>query len=158
MPVIRGERRRRLNLIRHPPRQRERRLATKRCRHETGRRHEQRGVRLHGLRRLIIVHILHVEPAVEPRVRRPAQLVHVAVGNSGGLKRHAVAGAKESVHALVFVEEIVRAGHVFRGIRVTGIVQRDRHQQRLRRERIEQVRSVDPASQRRHDILLGVVR
>ena len=26
----------------------------------------------------------------------------------------AVANAKESVHALVFVEEIVRAGHVFR--------------------------------------------
>ena len=36
-------------------------------------------------------------------------------------------------------------------------MQRDGHQQRLRRERVEQVGAVDPASERRHDVLLGVV-
>ena len=36
-------------------------------------------------------------------------------------------------------------------------MQRDRHQQRLRRERVEQVGPIDSASQRRHDVLLGIV-
>ena len=40
---------------------------------------------------------------------------------------------------------------------MAGVVQRDPHQQRLRRERIQQIRAVDSASERRHDVLLGVV-
>ena len=74
-----------------------------------------------------------------------------------GLKRHTIARAEQSVHALVFVEEIERARHVLRRVRVTGVVQRDGHEQRLRRERVEQIRPIDAASERRHDILLGIV-
>ena len=74
-----------------------------------------------------------------------------------GLKRQAVAAAKEPVCALVFIDGLERAGDVLRRIGVTGIVQRDQHQQRLRRERIEQIGPVDPARERRHDVLLGIV-
>ena len=41
---------------------------------------------------------------------------------------------------------------------MAGIVQRDCHQQRLRRECIKQIRPVDPAGERRHDVLLSIVR
>ena len=40
---------------------------------------------------------------------------------------------------------------------MAGIVKRHRHEQRLRREGVQQVRAIDPVRERRHDVLLRIV-
>ena len=148
---------RRVHRLGHLPRQRERRFAAERVVDETGRRHVTASPPLHGLRRLGVVAILHLQPAVEPAVRRAAHLVDVSVRHRRRLQRHAVAGAQDSVRTLVLVDEIQRAGYVFGRIGVPGIVERDPDQQRPGRERIQQIRPIDPAGERRHDVLLRIV-
>ncbi len=112
--IVRLEWCRRADAFSHLPGERERGLAVERRPDETGWSHEQRRLLFDGLRCFVIVRVFHVEPAVEPRIRRPAHFVHIPVLHGRGLKRHTIARAEQSVDMLVLVEEIERVRHVLR--------------------------------------------